>query len=388
MKREIEWYTQEYLRVNNNSKYERKNKISKENFVRMIEDNTCINGSQALNTPVKIEWHITKKCNLKCKFCYSSAIEKKVDELSRNEIDKVINDIHKNNVLEVQIEGGEPFLHSELTYILKRLKENHIRVRLLTNGTVVNESVLKTVKELFDENDVLQVSLHGHDSETHDNIVGLKGSFQNVIRFFEKTEELNIATRVSCVVSTKNIQYLREMIELLLNYKNIVTFVTQPIIPIGRAEKKETVPKHDLLKAYYDLRDLSNSIHLALLLGHAYEIELLAEYMLKFGKKQDRTYCAAGRARLHIDESGNIYPCHFLVDEEFHLGNIRKDSFAKVWHGEKIQIIRNGRSEDNYCSKCKLKKNCTRKGLCTSYVNGGINNKPINCNINENMIIK
>ena len=57
-----------------------------------------------LKNPIKIKWHITNKCNLRCKFCYLEEYFGK--ELSIEEINSVLTVIKEKEILEVSLLGG------------------------------------------------------------------------------------------------------------------------------------------------------------------------------------------------------------------------------------------------------------------------------------------
>ena len=376
----VEWYCSNYLKLKNTESYKRKDDISLEHFVRAMENKVMAKGTSVLNSPVKIEWHITKRCNLSCSFCYSSASNGDFTELDTTEMLSIICQMHELNVLEVQIEGGEPFLRQDLDILLREIKKRYVRIRLLTNGTVLNRKVMSTIAEIFNSDDVVQISIHGHDERTHDYNVGTVGAFSKVEAFLNLAECMEIPIRASCVVSNKNIGSLREIVEYLSKFRCVENFVMQPIIPVGRGDIDAIVPSIKLLLEYYKLSKIDTPMQLSMLLGHAYDIPEFARYVLENGIQETRVFCAASRARLHIDEKGNVYPCHFLAYPAFYLGNIQEQTIEEIWSGVANRKVQGYSREVGDCDNCKLKMHCTKKGLCTSYLdNERLNAKPINC---------
>jgi len=376
----VEWYCSNYLKLEGEDFYVFKNAITLEHFVRAIENKVMHKGASVLKSPVKIEWHITKRCNLSCSFCYSCAIGDSVEELDTNKMISIIHQMQRANVLEVQIEGGEPFLRKDLNILLDELKKKYIRIRLLTNGTIINESVLNTIESSFTTDDVLQVSLHGFNNETHDRIVGKEGAFNSVIMFLNTAEAMRLPVRVSCVISKDNIHDLEKLLITVSEYQCVESFVMQPIIPVGRGDTSSMISSSELILKYYSMSRMETKVSLSMLLGHAYDIPALADYVIKKGVKEQRVYCAAGRSRLHIDERGNVYPCHFLAYPDFFLGSLLETSIEELWKNDANTVVQSYSREESDCKECKMSMHCTKKGFCTSYLNDrSIKAKPINC---------
>ena len=42
----------------------------------------------------------------------------------------------------------------------------------------------------------------------------------------------------------------------------------------------------------------------------------------------------------HINFDGSMNACCFAVSEDFHMGDLKKQSFMEVWNGEKFQKLR------------------------------------------------
>lgn len=376
----VEWYCRDYLKIIGHEKKFKKDKsLTLENFVRSMENMPTYPETIELKTPIKVEWHITKNCNLNCSFCYACAMNGSSEDATTDDMLAVIEEMHRNNVLEVQIEGGEPFLRKDLSVFIEKLKRFNIRIRLLTNGTIINYEILKAVKKHFTRNDVLQISMHGFSEKNHDEIVGMSGSYKKLNEFLRETEKLEMPIRLSSVISRKNINELDKIINFCKKYKNIESFVAQPIIPVGRGNLSEVVSSQELLLKYYSVRKLGDGLILSLLLGHAFDIPEFASYIIENGKKEERIYCSAARSRVHVDEKFDVYPCHFLVYPEFLLGNLKKNTLLEIWKNDHSNKVRKMSKTNSACSICKLNKNCTKKGLCTSYLNGGVKAQPINC---------
>lgn len=121
---------------------------------------------------------ITYQCNLRCKMC--NIWQKKNEEQTLSpELFRYL----PKNLKEINITGGEPFLHPEIVTITKQIAAACPKARIIfsTNGscpeqiTVALEKILQTIKNIG-----VAVSLDGVGA-THDFLRGVKNSFIHAI---------------------------------------------------------------------------------------------------------------------------------------------------------------------------------------------------------------
>ena len=60
-----------------------------------------------------ISWCVTGLCNLNCRHCYMQAPAGRYGELSSAEMFRIVEQLERANVLEVQLTGGEPFVRPD-----------------------------------------------------------------------------------------------------------------------------------------------------------------------------------------------------------------------------------------------------------------------------------
>jgi len=150
-----------------------------------------------------LQWHITERCNLKCKHCY---FDKKFleNELSLKELLRILEeyisfivkkiDVPKNRS-RISITGGEPLVRKDFFNFLEKIYQyrNFTRYGVLTNGILMDERKLKRMKKLGI--DYIQVSLEGMKKK-NDEIRGA-GSFEKI----EKATQLLVKHRINTGVS-------------------------------------------------------------------------------------------------------------------------------------------------------------------------------------------
>ncbi|WP_051986288.1 radical SAM protein [Clostridium amazonitimonense] len=96
--------------------------------------------------------NITSKCTAECRHCCFSCSPSRIDKLEVEEIWKVVNyGINSEEINEIAITGGEPFLYEDLVFeIIKAVSEKGKIVTCITNGFwgVTYEIALAKMKKL------------------------------------------------------------------------------------------------------------------------------------------------------------------------------------------------------------------------------------------------
>ncbi|NJF24816.1 radical SAM protein [Thermococcus sp. Bubb.Bath] len=140
---------------------------------------------ERLSSPASVIFELTRGCNLHCTHCIVAAGEPLPNELKTEEWLKLVDEISEY-AIRLTLTGGEPLTHPGFFEILPRAKERDLAVRVLTNGTLLEENA-ERLASLLDEWDEVQVSLDG-TREVNDKIRG-KGSFEKAVRGDKSTPQ-------------------------------------------------------------------------------------------------------------------------------------------------------------------------------------------------------
>ena len=99
---------------------------------------------------------VGQACNYKCRDCANFAPYAKKENL-RYQVKDIINDIDNllpmfSRIDKIHVQGGEPFLYSDLSILLEHLKEKygqiHGKIQIATNGEIIpNEKVLSLMEK-------------------------------------------------------------------------------------------------------------------------------------------------------------------------------------------------------------------------------------------------
>lgn len=173
---------------------------------------SIIGGQQYLS----IQLDITNACNLRCKHCYHPDHTNN-ELLKLSDWEKII-DQYEALCLKLHLKpfvaicGGEPTTSNLLLPIIKYLNSKwlDIEVAILTNGTLINDQLIKALSHYKVS---FQVSLDGPNIDLHDMVRG-KGSFISAIAGIKKLNDNGFTVDVQTVLSKRNKPFISKFFEL------------------------------------------------------------------------------------------------------------------------------------------------------------------------------
>lgn len=296
---------------------------------------------EQLKAPVNVTWEITGRCNLHCRHCLSADLmEKGHGELGFDECCRLIDELDRMEVFQINFGGGEPFLREDFLDILRYAHSRGITTCVSTNGTTLNEVLVKKLKKM--DLLYLQVSLDGAKAGTNDLIRG-SGTFDRIISGIELLAEHNFPNvSTNTVVTRINFKEILEIYELGKRY-GVKTRLSR-FRPSGNA--KRVWMEYHLDRA--QLAELSQflSAHKDVLTGDSF-FSITAKDRRELGLNM----CGAAKMTCSISPDGSVYPCAFLQDSFFMAGNITGESLESIWQrAPAFNTLRNIRIES--CESC------------------------------------
>jgi len=316
-------------------------------------DSDILLGRQKNVENFHFQWHITERCNLRCKHCYID--DHYSDELNTNEVIGIITHLARSLKQwgvtgSVSLTGGEPFLRSDLKEIVRSFRkyEQFKDILVMTNGTLILDS---DIKFLLENDCSIQVSIDGLIKKQHDEIRG-KGNFNKTLLTLRRLSKYGVYTTVHFVVHKSNYPASIDQIAAFLAILQAVAVkeVTfSRLVPIGRGKQ---------------MREL-------LLLPK--EVKMLFQWLIEVSPRFPTLYlntsrplwaglkncaggaCSAGFNACTILPNGDVLPCRRLP---IVLGNLKKQSFFEIWYNSDILRRLRERRKIEVCGECKLLDRC------------------------------
>lgn len=246
---------------------------------------------------------VTRTCNLRCKHCLNSSGNSIPNELSQEELKKLVKELADKGVQDIRFTGGEPLLYEGIYELIELASNNGIYTSIGTNGTLITKEVAKKLKHSGLNKAV--VSIDG-TKETHEFIRG-KGNYEKAMIGLDNLIEQGIKVRVNSVIMKSNMD---EVISLAkeLHKKRIHVFIRR-FIEAGRGENLENnmLSKKDY---QYVIKQLEEELKGKYVIGHYLHdsSEIVSRIELPFKMEG----CKAGQRAIAIMANGDIQLCGFL----------------------------------------------------------------------------
>lgn len=255
--------------------------------------------------------NLTTACNLRCRHCFIEAGPSHDEELEKEEIRRLLDDVAVVAPEKLTFTGGEPTLRPdflELAEYASNLRGEGIeRLALATNATLIDARLADAISSLFDQ---VNVSVDGLENEN--DLVRGSGSFRNSIRGLRLLVRAGADPTVFITVTSQNLTNLERIIAYLYRFEGVLHFRLRPVWRFGRAiENPELRAEKEVLEAMLvrmDLIDYDRKPPGLPLLGYS----------------------------LNVHANGDVYPCHLLRYPEFVGGNVRRESLSRIFYRSAI----------------------------------------------------
>lgn len=285
-----------------------------------------------LSTPIKIQWKITNKCNLRCKHCYLGKLNG--FELDFDKVMEITDTIINSNVMEVTLSGGECLTYKGIEKVIEKLLSNGIKVDIFTNALLLKDVLKKIDDKIQDKTKLLfYVSVDGL-KENHEKIRG-KNTFDKTINNMKYAIEKGYPVVTNTVINKINYSDIIDMV-VLLKTMGVKDVQLSNLIVQGNAT---TDLKIDLKSQMMLKEKLSTLYKEHPEFGYIYYSEVPDEdgvrkvYSLSEQKDEyignDNWKCTAGVARVTIDPNGKVYCCPFIKDS--YLGDLNNENLSDIW---------------------------------------------------------
>ncbi len=342
-----------------------------------------------MRSPRTVDIAITGRCNLRCAYCsHFTAPGDHDTDLQTEEWLKFFRELNRYAVMDVILQGGEPFFRKDLKQIIQGIVENRMRYTLLSNGTLVTSDMAAFIAETK-RCDTIQVSIDGSVPDTHDAFRG-KGVFRKAIQGIETLMSHHVPTTVRVTIHRKNVDQLDAIAELLLEDIGLPSFSTNSAGYLGlcrshSAQVQLTV--EDRTRAMKTLKDLSQKYdgRISASAGPLAEAALWEE-MIRASRKDSKetakgclTACSGPDDTIGVRSDGVMVPCILLG--HIPLGRINRDDLQAVWRNHpELKRLRTRKfiplDSFEFCRGCEFINHCTGNCPALAYTLTGNVNHP------------
>lgn len=289
--------------------------------------------------------YLTNRCNLRCNHCFMFADKQLPNELTFEEIIKLIDSSRKHGCSKVIFTGGEVCLKENFIEILKYSHDNGLYVQVLSNGTIWTAEKIKEAAKYIDE---IQISIDGFDEESNSKVRG-KGFFSKSLQCVEAFSKEDVFVSVIITPLYGMLDELRE---------RYISFAKELISKYG-TEKFLIIIAKELISGRLIKADKNRNKKMAQIVGEIYEEIYQNAELTTFvmNHKNNRIFKNCGYGGLTINSNGDVYFCG-RIHELKSYGNIRDIAFDTIL--KKRILARRKSYVDNItpCNTCNIRYIC------------------------------
>lgn len=314
--------------------------------------------------PETAVWELTNACNANCIHCGSRSGLPREGELTEEQALDLCDQLKTLGCERITLIGGEMFLSPYWDKVCKRLVGHGIRVAPLTNGILIDETILSKLQSLGIDN--VSFSLDGL-KKTHDYIRGVPDLFDTVLEKIRLARRRGFYVGVNTAVTALNLNELPALHRLLLQ-ENIPVWQIQIVEDMGNANENpelhlDTPQIYQLAKYIAEFRQVQGvKVCTCHNIGWFTSFEPLI-------RDHPFTGCSAGRFAVGFESNGNVRGCLSIMgDPAANVeANVKERSLIEIWNDpEAFQPFRNRPVESltGFCRSCQYNSLC--RGGCSS----------------------
>lgn len=127
---------------------------------------------------LSLELEFSKRCNLKCIYCYASAGSAMDNELELPEIKGVIDQAQELGARKIiLLGGGEPLMYEGLEQVVEYIHSKGLKQSIFTNGMLLTEDIAGF---LFRHKVSVVIKNNSNIPEVQDTLAGVKGAYNKI----------------------------------------------------------------------------------------------------------------------------------------------------------------------------------------------------------------
>lgn len=250
----------------------------------------------------KVEFEITRRCNLACRHCLANRGALDIDP---GLIEAAVDDLEALGVAEVILNGGETLLHPAFDRILGALA-GRFKIILFTNGLLLDGPRIERLVAARVAR--LNVSLDGFRG-AHEALRG-RGTFDPTVANLRAALAAGLAVQVAAVVHPGNAATLPEFVAWCRDDLKAGGIKISTIYRLGEAARHpELLETPEIAAAVYGAH-----------VGRAGSRRLGDGLMP----------CAAGVTQCFVNAAGAVFPCRLFEDDRFLMGRLPDRSLATL----------------------------------------------------------
>jgi MoaA/NifB/PqqE/SkfB family radical SAM enzyme len=280
--------------------------------------------------PLIVGLQVTGRCNLSCTYCYAHDLD--AIDMPLAAAKQLLCELRDEQVFQVIIEGGEPFLHPNIRELVAFGLTLFPDLAVLTNGTLLDDDLCSWLSSTSLNYPALsvQVSIDSHIAEINDRT---RGQGAIVLDGINKLVDAGVEVAIATVVQRNNIDSVHHMINSF--HPRIRRFHLMDMMPtksnVSRIDGA-TVGREELQRFWAQLAD--SGVPSEICISHPHD-----EINRSLGPSTIcANNCLGGVIRAYVTPDLDLLACNIATHAV--LGSLKKMSFRDAWFSEEAESIR------------------------------------------------
>lgn len=313
--------------------------------------------------PVSVNLMTTTLCSTDCIYCYA---DKKIgDNLKIDEIERLLEELHRGGAVTVTLTGGDLFAFPEWKRLLSAVREYRYLPYISTKTTLDYDGLMFLKNSGYDE---FQFSLDSNIPSKLSELLRIDGStyIKKVSRMLTECSDIGLDVKIRSVLTSINSDedHILGFYDFLKDHPCIKAWdMTPAFFSEYKSENyKNLVPENENLKKINNFANGEHAfpIHLNKIGNEGYMLQRFSDVDDFVCRNQ---ICLANYYGLSILADGNCSLCEMLYrNPEFLLGNVRNQTVREIWNSEKALHLYSPKqedmNEDSPCRVCRVFEKC------------------------------
>lgn len=289
--------------------------------------------------PLVGTFELTPRCNFNCKMCYIHLTDEQANsigrELTNEEWLNIAREARDSGMLYLTLTGGEIFSRPKFKELYLELSQMGFLITLLTNGSLINESVMEWLSEYPPYQ--IRITLYGMSNETYYSVCGITNGYDMVMHAIELIKENHIP--LSCVgtIIDLNEKDLQSMYEFCAKNKIPFKHTIAIFKPVLGAVSEAEEHRFDLANVPYEV------------------VKQLKKNPPFYHREHPMHDCGSYRKAFWITWNGKMQICASFCDKYV---NIRVGQFIECWK-DLISLLEAMKKPEK-CINCQYDSYCAR----------------------------
>ena len=318
--------------------------------------------------PLLLTFMLTNQCVTHCKYCYADTSTRVESPLPTTRIMELIREASHLQVQQVNLIGGEIFLHKDWKIVLQELVKQHIAPEFISTKIPVDKRLIQDLQEIGYQG-IVQISLDACNSQVlMDSLEVNRQYASKMLEGLQLLDESGLNYQVSSVLTRYNcdIAILTELFHRLSELKHLRDW---RIVPVSLSNNKDfgnisqlKASRTQIINLFNEIRPVVSQAPFPVILGYG---PLEEEYQATWGGSRHfkGSECSALTTHLFILPDGKVTICEQLYwHPRFIIGNVTTQSLEEVWNSPQAtqlcSLQRKDISTASACKECHLFEDC------------------------------